>query len=362
MRARWLYAAATALVVAPLSLTVNAAANSLTSPEAMLAAAAQASKTTNFEGVLVYRSGSAMEVMRVVHRYRNREESERLLTLTGQTRELIRQGDHLTCILPRDHRLVLQRPSMKSFLTRLDGPAIAQLSQWYVFKDLGTDRIAGRDCIGVAVQPRDAYRYGYEIWLDSDRHLPLQVVLRGADRRVLEQVMFTEISFPAKIPDQAFASQVMPSPDYKILTQRLHGDAATATVQSTAAERWHFGKLPPGFRMTLHDQRDMSDGVGHVDHMLVSDGLSSVSVFAAQIHPANPGLQGQSHIGAVHAYGRNLDGYHITVVGEAPARTVQMIGNAIALPATASPEDAQAQPQLTAPVAAAPSAAAVSIR
>lgn len=356
MRALWLYVAATALVAAP--VVVMAAAVAPTgSPAAMLAAAARASKTTNFEGVLVYRSGNAMGVMQVVHRYKNHEESEHLLTLTGETRELIRQGDHLTCILPSDHRMTLQRPAMKSFLTRLNGPIIAQISQWYAFRYLGATRVAGRDCIGVAVEPKDAYRYGYEVWLDRENHLPLRVILRGEDNHVLEQVMFTQIRFPASIPDKAFLPLVPPSPDYKILTQKLPKDIPPVAPQSTADdEHWHFSKLPPGFHVTLHDQRDMPDGVGRVDHMLISDGLSSVSVFAAQVQSSESSFQGLSHMGSLHAYGRNLDGYHITVVGEAPARTVEMIGDAMTLPADASTQDAQVQAQAPpAPASAAPS-------
>lgn len=300
------------------------------SPQQALAAAATASRTTNFQGVLLYRSGSTMEVMQVVHRFRNNEESEHLLTLTGDPRELIRQGDRLTCILPKDRRLTLERPAMKSFLTRLDGPVIAQLAQWYQFRDLGVTRVAGRECMGVAVQPRDGYRYGYEVWIDRDNHLPLRVILRGEDAHVLEQVMFTEIEFPAKIPDSAFQPQMPPSPGYKILTQQLPDDGPPPTQHIVSDDYWRFGKLPPGFQMTLHDQRDMPDGVGRVDHMLISDGLSSVSVFAARLNASDTGFNGLSRMGAVHAYGRQLDGYQVTVVGEAPSRTVQMIGDAIA--------------------------------
>lgn len=361
MRAPRFYVAVMALIAASMPIAVMAAAaESANSPEAMLAAAARASRTTDFEGVLLYRSGNAMGVMQVVHRYKDHEESEHVLTLTGETRELIRQGDHLTCILPSDRRMTLQRPSMKSFLARLNGPVIAQISQWYAFKYLGATRVAGRDCVGVAVEPKDAYRYGYEVWLDRDNHLPLRVILRGENNRVLEQVMFTQIRFPASIPDKAFLPVVPPSPDYKVLTRRLSRDAPPVALQPiTVDEHWRFSKLPPGFHVLLHDQRDMPDGVGRVEHMLISDGLSSVSVFAAQEQPSEPSFQGLSHMGSLYAYGRNLDGYHITVVGEAPARTVEMIGNAMVLPVDVSTEDAQVQAQVPPP---APASAASSSR
>lgn len=358
MRGLWACAAASAVIAALFSATAaaespNAHGARILSPEAMLAAASNAAKTTNFEGVLLYRSGPAMEVLRVIHRYKNGQESEHLLTLTGASRELIRQGDHLTCILPSNHRLTLQRPTMKNFLTRLDGQAIAHLKRWYSFKHLGAARIAGQDCTGVAVRPQDDYRYGYEVWLDNTNRLPLRVVLRGDKQQVLEQVMFTEISFPKTIPDKAFAPRMKAGSGMKMLTRKLPDDKSGVVTSPPIGSdaSWHFGKLPPGFHVTLRDQREMPDGVGLVDHMLISDGLSSVSVFAARAHPSEPSFNGLSHMGSVHAYGRSLGRYHITVVGEAPARTVRMIGNAMLLPGNADGPATRVLPKLHDPAA-----------
>jgi sigma-E factor negative regulatory protein RseB len=38
---------------------------------------------------------------------------------------------------------------------------------------------------------------------------------------------------------------------------------------------------------------------------------------------------GLTHMGAVHAFGKIVEGHQVTVVGEAPALTVDMIGESV---------------------------------
>lgn len=71
----------------------------------------------------------------------------------------------------------------------------------------------------------------------------------------------------------------------------------------------------------------MPDHRGSVEHLLVSDGLTVISVFSAERPTPSKALNGVSQIGAVNAYGRMIGSFHITVVGEAPPETVKMIGD-----------------------------------
>lgn len=316
-------------------------------PATLLRRAAEAAQNTNFQGVLVYRGAGATEVLHVTHRFKDGQQSEHLITLTGVPRELIRIGNRLTCLLPRGHQLRLQRPSDHKLLGALRGPGLVRVAQWYRFSSLEAARIAGRKCLGVAVEPRDAYRYGYRLWLDAATQLPLRVMLMGSGERVLEQVMFTQVSFPKTIPDSAFKPQFEPSEGYHLVQQELSatppGAEATSAAQQ-AAELWRFSNLPPGFRITLRDQGVGGGGAeaGRADHLVLSDGLSSVSVFSRPVQLGQPELIGLSHLGAVHAYGRTVGGYHVTVVGEAPGRTVRAIGAAITPTAAANAASAQA--------------------
>ena len=69
-----------------------------------------------------------------------------------------------------------------------------------------------------------------------------------------------------------------------------------------------------------------------VNQIVVSDGLSAVSVF---IEPAQgrsvPPALGASRQGAVHTSTRKLDHHLVTVVGDVPAECVQTIANGVAM-------------------------------
>ncbi len=56
--------------------------------------------TQNYVGVFTYVHGGRVETLRIIHRVRGRDVSERLLSLDGSGREFIREGDELICYFP----------------------------------------------------------------------------------------------------------------------------------------------------------------------------------------------------------------------------------------------------------------------
>ena len=66
-----------------------------------------------------------------------------------------------------------------------------------------------------------------------------------------------------------------------------------------------------------------------VEHQVFSDGLASVSVFIEKLGSVEDRLEGTSSMGAMSAYGRVMDDYQVTVVGEVPLATVRGIGESV---------------------------------
>lgn len=304
-------------------------------PEQLLLKAADAARTANYRGVVIYRAGGTIESLRLVHGFHNGVERERLTALTGEPREIIRQDNKIICLLPKERRLDLKRPALKGLLTQMSPETLRELAAWYELRDLGTARVAGRQCRGVELAPRDDYRYGFEIWSDEEEGVPLKVRLVSRDRRVLEEVMFTEVEFPESLPVQAF-EPALDARQFRTVTRQeptLTDDADLGDFPLT------IGTLPAGFRVTLRDHRPARDGRGVVEHVLISDGLSAVSIFAAQNSAPEKAFNGLSNMGAVHAFGRSFGSFHVTVVGETPPAAVKYIGENLKLrePAAASP-------------------------
>ncbi len=288
-----------------------------------------AARQANYQGVVVYRDGQRMDVMRLVHRQQDGRVQERLTSLTGRLRDILREGDRVAFLAGDEP---VQSSGSQTLLPTLSEELLTQAAHHYEYRDLGQARVAGRACRGVLMAPLDEFRYGYEICGDAETAVPLRVTLVDRRGRTVEQLLFTEIAFPSRIADSAFT----PPPGATPVAANAEVPAAV-----TAPETWRLVTLPPGFRIVRRELAPSPDGQGMVEHVLLSDGLSAVSVFG--VHPAAPqkAFRGLSNMGAMSAYGRRVGTFHITVVGEVPPGTVRMIGDGFA--AGESP-DAAAQP------------------
>lgn len=305
-----------------------------------------ASRDANYQGVIVYRDGQRMDVSRLVHRQSGGRVQERLTALTGRTRDILREGDDVF-VLAGDERLQSAAPPI--LFPMLSSDQLAEAETHYESRDLGQARVAGRLCRGVMLAPRDEFRYGYEVCGDTETAVPLRVTLLDRFGRTIEQLMFTEVAFPAQIPDAAF------TPPPGVTPKPVAVSAAPAAARPSVpapAGAWRLVRLPPGFHVVRHELAPSPDGQGMVEHMLLSDGLSAVSVFGMRSRAPDRAFSGLSNMGAMSAYGRKVGAFHVTVVGEVPAGTVRMIGDAMAPPGEPAPEapaeaqgDAPANPQ-----------------
>src|ERR671915_30914 len=62
-----------------------------------------AARTLNYKGTLVYLRGSHAISMQVIHKAEVDTEQERLISLSGPAREVIRKDGEVTCIFPDNH-------------------------------------------------------------------------------------------------------------------------------------------------------------------------------------------------------------------------------------------------------------------
>jgi sigma-E factor negative regulatory protein RseB len=308
-------------------------------PAAFLVRIGEAARNSNYQGVIVYRGDDMLESMRVTHRFKEGTEHERVQSLNGDLREILKENNRVICLLPKDRKLTMNLPTPKALFPALSPERLQQISQVYQFKDLGTARVAGRNCQGLAIAPRDQFRYGYEIWADEQSAVPLKVSLIGRHGEVLEQMMFTEIDFPANIPDSAFQPQITPGEPRRVV-QMIENPPLPqpGAAIPTGAAVMKLDRMPPGYKVAFRELRPLPGGQGMVEHLVLSDGLSAISVFSARkAAPAQTAqAQSVSQMGTVHAYRRMVGSFHVTVVGEAPQETVRMIGDGAkpAAPAT----------------------------
>lgn len=310
-----------AWVLAAWSLTVPAVA---AEAEAMLARMQRAAQSLDYDGTFVYQQGDRIESFRIVHRGSGADGvRERLVSLSGVPREIIRNDREVRCYLPDEKTLLVEprRPGARNFPSLLP-ESFATLHTYYQLRSGRGERVAGRQARAITIRPRDGFRYGYRLWIDGDTGLLLKAQLIDHEGNTIEQYLFTQIAIGKLIADADLRSQ---SPESSPIRQAPEAPAAPGEA------RWTVARLPSGFALTARSVRRLSALPEPAEQLVYSDGLSVVSVF---VEPAGqsgaPGaLAGSTQMGAVHAFGKVTDGYQVTVVGEVPAATVNLIGQSV---------------------------------
>lgn len=192
--------------------------------------------TRNYDGTFFHVRDGKFETLRIVHRVQDGQVMERLQSLDGSGREFVRGGMELTCYLP-DQRVVLveRRPQegpLLGNLPRFD----ATTASFYDVRTTARRRLMGRTVQVVAVDPRDEFRYGYRLWIDEKTAMPLKTELCDGDGKVIEQIVFASLSLPERIPDSAFQPQLA-TDGWRWLRQDPRRQAAAVGAQVRACRR-----------------------------------------------------------------------------------------------------------------------------
>jgi sigma-E factor negative regulatory protein RseB len=311
------------------------AANDATETRQWLDRMISAAHHLNYEGTFIYQHSGHLQTMQIVHSADEKGERERLISLSGPSREVIRDQDTVTCILPDNKSVMVEhagptRPSPFLLPTRL-----AELEKYYRFTLLGENRIAGRKVRELSIQPRDAYRYGHRFWVDEQSGLMLKSELLDEQGHQVEQLVFTSVKFYDKVPPALLKAQ---TEGKDFVWYRQNG---TEDEDLEGDGHWRVRQSPPGFNKGLHRRHYMPTLKAPVEHLVFSDGLASVSVFVETRgdSSASSHALGAAKIGGANAYIRVIDGHRITVVGEVPPLTVKQIAEAVVHREGASDDD-----------------------
>lgn len=327
-RARAVSALTLRAIVAAACAVIAGPASADDDPRGWLDRMGYALEYLNYEGTLIHLHGSDAAVMRVVHRVENGVPTERITAMDEVGREIIRRGDDVTCILPDQNEVLVGEgdgqqgasPLRQQFAgdTRFD-------DRFYRLAIASGGKLVGRDTRVVTVRPTDNFRYGYRLWLDHATAMPLKVQVSGDDGVVVEQLLFSAISLPERIPPSA----VEPSVTIDAFTRQRSPEALPRAPAATESPVWRVESLPPGF--TLRAVRSQRSGTGGaaLDHLVYTDGVASVSVFIeAGVTPLEQG-EGPSRVGAANAWTTVAGDYLVTAVGEVPVRTVESIARSV---------------------------------
>lgn len=278
--------------------------------------AAAAAKQQNYSGVYVYHHGEHIEVLRVLHRADAAGELEKVEVMDGTPRQFLRINNDVYCHLPDGKHVRLERNAARRFFPALLPAQPAGLLAYYEAKLGGVERVAGRACQVVTLEPRDGYRYAFDLWLDRLTGLPLKSRIVNDNGSVVSMYVFSEV-------------QIGKAPEAQLFRNDMAGKRIQkASLDKPAETPWDVTP-PPGFGMVQQAVRSLPGKPMPVTHLVFSDGLSVLSMFVEPVNPQVQGLHGLSAEGAIGVYAREVDGHVVTTLGEVPSQALIETGNSV---------------------------------
>lgn len=307
---------------------------------------ATAMQTTNYEGLLVHMRGAETRSMRVFHRYDNEHgEREHLISLDGKPFEVIQEAHRCTCVWPQA-RLVVRgnTPAFNGRLLTDRFAETASLAAFYTISRQSMARIGGIDCRMVKLVPKDELRFGYRLCIHEPSAMLLNLEVFDAGQR-LEMSQFASLRINAADANDD-VRLISPIEGFRVVDEPEVGSTATKNVVPSG---WSATHLPPGYVLRSVEVRSNPHNDKPIEHLMFSDGLGSVSVFIERVEnvPAVPheaGTLAQDEAkpvstpakrskpeGVMRRVTRDVNGYRMTAVGDAPEVAMRQMLDGIEL-------------------------------
>jgi sigma-E factor negative regulatory protein RseB len=300
-------------LAAVLCLACSLGAQAADEPAAWLASASAAARKLTYSGVFVFRQGQSMESAHVYHARDGQGEHERLVALGGPRREFVRHNDSMICYQSQGGAVKAERKPVRRFFPGILPEAIDALLLNYRAASGARERVAGRDCQVIALEPRDTLRYGHKLCVDAVTGLLLKAQALDARGDVIHEYAFTELSFADSLPREAFQSSLVAPGANPVAAPNL--DASLSALPADGTPTWRVVP-PPGFEKIKEMRRVLPGKPGPVTQITFSDGLSALSIF---IEPAREdAMRGLTSQGSINIYVRRVSDHLVTATGEVP--------------------------------------------
>jgi|TARA_A100001391_G_scaffold104661_1_gene69951 sigma-E factor negative regulatory protein RseB len=284
----------------------------------LLQQAQQAARNTDYAGVFTYTESGTMRSSRIIHVVDGTGERERLEVLDGSPREFIRHNETQLCLVPEKNLVLIDKARTDRFPSLFLGNTDA-ISEYYELSVSEADitRVAGRECQMIHVEPRSEDRYGYKFCVDTETKLLIKAQT-VSDQDVIDEIAFTMLQTGEDVVREGLDSSWDTSDWDKV-------QISTRDIDVTELG-WRI-QSPSGFSFSKQLARPMKSGDA-VKHVVLSDGLATVSVFIEVFDAANDARtlhKGAMRNGAINVYGTRIGDYWLTAVGIIPTSTLQGI-------------------------------------
>ena len=307
----------------------------------MLKRMSEVNQTQNYHGTFILRKSDKLSTMNVEHGVDEQGIWERMESLDGEAKKVLRHNNRIVSVYPDRQLVTVRRASKQQSLHRQLPENIGQLASFYSMIRLDDDRIANRQALVIDLKPKDRYRYGYKYWIDKETGMLLRCDLVSEKNGIVAQMMFTSLEYSEKPSFSGFDVQQFERFNQQVKDETVDGNRNHSIVELKIE------KLPGGFMLTqntmrysrpssidaLQENETVKTIPPDLQHLVYTDGLASVSVFIERNKGGDKHLHGASSMGGVNAFGYSMGEFFVTVVGEVPEETVQLMAkSAVKMP------------------------------
>ena len=281
----------------------------------------QAAERLNYAGVFVYQAGERMRSSRIVHLVDRSGVHEKLEMLDGKAREYIRHNDEVFSYRPENQMVVIEKHHARKHFPAVSFTLNPELEKYYTLKPQASERVAGMLCDGWLLEARDAARYSYRLWADAQTGLLLKIETLSEQGTVLEYSAFTEVQVGGAIERKKIKTGFAGADHWQQVQYPV-------SAFDLSAQGWTVPTSVPGFNRIHELQRHMP-GQPETGQVVLSDGISAVSIFIQHEQVDQAQAEGVMRRGAMHACNRRIGNYFVTVLGDVPASTVKTIAQSL---------------------------------
>ena len=251
----------------------------------------------NYSGTLVHIKGEDVNTLQVSHVVEGGVEKEIITSLNGTKNAVSNERT--------------------SFSLAKVPQSIESMRKVYSLDVGAVKKVAMRECQIVVARPKDKMRYLQKYCIDKKTGLPLSYSLINNKHKAVERFTFTQVEIEAS-SDESLVEQA---------ALILNVPPETIQAGGAPADDWEISKLPKGFyfgQSPMSQNAEVQKGED-TDHFILTDGLSSVSVFISPITTVQPKVASAINSGALNVLTSQKNNHRITLVGEVPRATMQSI-------------------------------------
>ncbi|HEX4944743.1 MAG TPA: MucB/RseB C-terminal domain-containing protein [Usitatibacteraceae bacterium] len=315
---------AAALASLALGAGLAAVADPGSDPVTWLQRAATSARQTTYAGTVMHMQGERTATSRITHVFVSGSEHEKIESLDGPRREIVRHDDQMQCFFPDAKTIRIDRRVTAKFFPSLVGGPMEAIAENYKLALGNVERVLGQDCQWILLDPKDALRYAQRLCAEVGSGLLLRAKTLGAKQQVLEQYAFTDLRVGRDVSRGEVKSTFLPqSKDWR-------RDVQPPDEPNHASTGWSVALPPPGFRLVGEMQRKLPNRAHPVTQLVLSDGIATMSVFIEPMSNPPRTAEAANEDGALSVFVRPMGENIVTVLGEVPPSAAQQVGRSIA--------------------------------